>query len=574
MPDLAGAGPALVAAVGLGLAAPAALGQSDPLGEPFPAEFDLSSLRGASTGGGTLGFIYRGSKPRASAGRSIGGAHDWDGDGADELLLSEPNWEAEVLYRVGIGLVLYGRTGADWPVVSTYLGLDTWQVNRAISQQGWTGRNVAGVGDLNADGVEDVCIDRYNGLFEVLYGDPTRPVGYDRLPLAEGRGTRFYPEEATYSVAAAGDVNGDGVDDAIFGGAMGQYEGVGYVVYGRAGSGPPALDGRNLDGTNGFAISCNAYDNCGAGVAGVGDINGDGFDDFATGAPRGATYFDPARRGAVYVVFGRDGAIDPFPASLQFGDTTSVLGMVLHGQGIASAGRDLDAAGDVNGDGIADMVIASPDQEDASSRAFVVFGRADGAFPVEMNLSSLDGTDGFQMRASVGGFAAAVAGLGDVNSDGIDDIAIGGKGYDPDGSMADDNQAFVVFGRADGQFPFMMDLSTLDGTDGFRLDGRSVGGDVGWEVAGPGDVNGDGVNDIAVGAPGYAGGRGAVFVIFGRHPDNCPADLDADGELTIFDFLTFGNLFDLMDPRADFDGDGDFTVFDFLAFQNAFDAGC
>ncbi|MEQ8844751.1 MAG: right-handed parallel beta-helix repeat-containing protein [Phycisphaerales bacterium] len=54
----------------------------------------------------------------------------------------------------------------------------------------------------------------------------------------------------------------------------------------------------------------------------------------------------------------------------------------------------------------------------------------------------------------------------------------------------------------------------------------------------------------------------------------CRADLDGDGALTIFDFLAFGNLFDLMDPAADFDGDGQFTMFDFLAFQNAFDAGC
>ena len=52
------------------------------------------------------------------------------------------------------------------------------------------------------------------------------------------------------------------------------------------------------------------------------------------------------------------------------------------------------------------------------------------------------------------------------------------------------------------------------------------------------------------------------------------ADLDADGALTIFDFLEFQNLFDAGDPLADFDGDGEFTIFDFLAFQNAFDAGC
>jgi len=56
--------------------------------------------------------------------------------------------------------------------------------------------------------------------------------------------------------------------------------------------------------------------------------------------------------------------------------------------------------------------------------------------------------------------------------------------------------------------------------------------------------------------------------------DDCPADLDGDGELTLFDFLAFQNLFDAMDPRADFDGDGAFTLFDFLAFQNEFDAGC
>jgi hypothetical protein len=55
---------------------------------------------------------------------------------------------------------------------------------------------------------------------------------------------------------------------------------------------------------------------------------------------------------------------------------------------------------------------------------------------------------------------------------------------------------------------------------------------------------------------------------------SCPADFDADGQLTIFDFLAFQTAFDARDPRADFDGDGAFTIFDFLAFQNAFDAGC
>ncbi|MFI4916806.1 MAG: GC-type dockerin domain-anchored protein [Phycisphaerales bacterium JB060] len=55
---------------------------------------------------------------------------------------------------------------------------------------------------------------------------------------------------------------------------------------------------------------------------------------------------------------------------------------------------------------------------------------------------------------------------------------------------------------------------------------------------------------------------------------DCPPDLDADGALTIYDFLMFANLFDAGDMQADFDGDGELTIFDFLAFQDAFDAGC
>ncbi|UYV11299.1 MAG: hypothetical protein NCW75_08275 [Phycisphaera sp.] len=72
------------------------------------------------------------------------------------------------------------------------------------------------------------------------------------------------------------------------------------------------------------------------------------------------------------------------------------------------------------------------------------------------------------------------------------------------------------------------------------------------------------------------GGTGATvgIVIEGNPDTGCRADLDGDGELTIFDFLAYQNLFDAGDPVADFDGDGDLTIFDFLAFQNEFDAGC
>ena len=73
---------------------------------------------------------------------------------------------------------------------------------------------------------------------------------------------------------------------------------------------------------------------------------------------------------------------------------------------------------------------------------------------------------------------------------------------------------------------------------------------------------------------GFVGECNWVIVAEGQRIESCAADLDGDGELTLFDFLEFQNLFATGDPIADFDGDGSLTLFDFLAFQNAFDAGC
>ena len=127
-------------------------------------------------------------------------------------------------------------------------------------------------------------------------------------------------------------------------------------------------------------------------------------------------------------------------------------------------------------------------------------------------------------------------------------------------------------------FPAVLQLVGLDGTTGFRLDGISAGDYSGESVASAGDVNGDGVDDLIIGAiygdPGGRRNAGETYVVFGRDLAKCPADLDGNGDLTLLDFLAFRNLFDAGDPLADFDGDGRLTLFDFLAFQNAFDDGC
>ena len=145
------------------------------------------------------------------------------------------------------------------------------------------------------------------------------------------------------------------------------------------------------------------------------------------------------------------------------------------------SGRAVSSAGDVNGDGIADLLIGASvaDPNGAYSGAsYVVFGRntaQTGPFPASLNLSALDGTNGFRLNGRRGfdRSGSAVSSAGDVNGDGLADLLIGAYGADPNGSYS--GASYVVFGRDTAQagpFPASLDLSALDGTNGFRLDGR------------------------------------------------------------------------------------------------------
>jgi len=323
-------------------------------------------------------------------------------------------------------------------------------------------------------------------------------------------------------------------------------------------------------------------------VASAGDVNGDGIDDLIVGAYR-ADLGDRPSAGESYVVFGRDAAAGGFPAALQLEDLDGSTGFRLDGvDALDQSGRSVASAGDVNGDGIDDLIVgaryADPGSRGQAGETYVVFGReaATGGFPAAIQLEGLDGSTGFRLEG-VDAFdqsGRSVAPAGDVNGDGIDDMIIGARSADP-GGRDRAGESYVVFGReaTGGGFPAAIRLADLDGIDGFRLEGVDAGDYSGSRVASAGDVNGDGVDDLIIGAfyadPGGRDRAGESYVVFGRdHSGACAPDLDLDGQLTIFDFLTFQNLFDAGDPLADFDGDGELTLFDFLAFQNAFDAGC
>ncbi len=396
-----------------------------------------------------------------------------------------------------------------------------------------SGFSVAAAGDVNSDGLDDLIVGALradpngyaSGRSYVVFGKTGGFASPLQLSSLDGtNGFKLDGEAAVdysgASVAAAGDVNGDGLDDLIVGapGAdpNGSSSGRSYVVFGKAGGFASPLQLSSLDGTDGFKLDGEAAgDFSGISVAAAGDVNGDGLDDLIVGAQ----YADPngERSGRSYVVFGKTGG---FASPLQLSSLDGTNGFKLDSEAAGDfSGRSVAAAGDLNGDGLDDMIVgafrADPNVSD-SGRSYVVFGKI-GVFASPLPLSSLDGTNGFKLDGEAAGdFSGfSVAAAGDLNGDGLDDLIVGARGADPNGSAS--GRSYVVFGR-NSSFTSPLPLSDLDGTNGFKLDGEAAYDRSGRSVAATGDVNGDGLDDLIVGAY-YAdpnGDRsGRSYVVFG-----------------------------------------------------------
>uniref|UniRef100_A0A0G4FDL3 EGF-like domain-containing protein n=1 Tax=Chromera velia CCMP2878 TaxID=1169474 RepID=A0A0G4FDL3_9ALVE len=277
----------------------------------------------------------------------------------------------------------------------------------------------------------------------------------------------------------------------------------------------------SLDGTDGFIASGKAVTHkFGHAVAFLGDVNGDSIDDFVCGA-----YLEGSKdQGEAAIFFGKSSwtstvqstSLDGTNGFIVSGRTKSDTDRTVH------TGRAVAGPGDVNGDGINDIIIASPDADpnDVIDRgqAHVIFGK-NTAFSANINVgvtSDLDGSNGFNIYSTTGGdfLGWSVSGAGDMNSDGIKDILVGIKG-----ASSEAGAAVVLFGKNTG---FSQDIvyTSVDGTDGFVITGENAGDKLGWSVASLGDVNGDSIDDIIVGAVTAASGGiltdgGRAYVIFG-----------------------------------------------------------
>ncbi|CAC9562552.1 hypothetical protein formerly called flagellar hook-length control protein FliK [uncultured Gammaproteobacteria bacterium] len=361
-------------------------------------------------------------------------------------------------------------------------------------------------------------------------------------------------------VSNAGDVNGDGLDDLIVGARRADLNnnqldsGKSYVIFGKIDSTTINLSAI-ASGTGGFVIiGEDALDKSGDSVSNAGDVNGDGLDDLIVGAYT-ATPDSKSQAGKSYVIFGKKDSTAIELSAIASGTG----GFVINGENADDwSGYPVSTAGDVNGDGLDDLIVGSTEAESRTGKSYVIFGKTDGTV---INLSAI-GTGGFVINGENTGdqSSISVSNAGDVNGDGLDDLIVGAFHADVSGK-SDAGKSYVIFGKKDST---AIDLSAIaSGTGGFVINGENVNDISGFSTSSAGDINGDGLDDLIVGAyqadPNGKSNAGKSYVVFGK-TDSTAINLSAIASGTGGFVINGENVDDIsgnsVSTAGDVNGDG------------------
>ncbi len=478
----------------------------------FPAIIELSSLNGSN------GFKISGNRAHLVSGASVS-VGDINGDGDPDILIASSGFTWDTASQTQpASYVVYG-SASGFPAnfsLGDLNGANGFKITDApdFKALDYPGFRITS-GDINGDGYDDVIVSSgFNEAF-VVFGRPHFGPQLN-LPLLNGA-NGFKITGDSGGAVATGDLNGDGYADvAVVGNALS-------VVFGRP-SGFTANSAFLPTGSSFTGVGAISSD-----VA-IGDFNGDGYADVLTSSSFGTD----SDFGDAFVIYGKPSGL----GDLNLNSLNGSNGFQIHGstQG-EGLGSRVANVGDVNGDGIDDFMVATISGP-AGPVEYVIFGSRSG-FPANFDRTTLNGSYGFRVT---GASAWSIAGAGDVNGDGYDDLIIGDPSAHPNGQGS--GESYVIFGKASG-FGATLDVTSLNGSNGFKIKGAAAGDESGYSVSSAGDLNGDGLADLIVGAPLASPDglhSGATYVVYGELPTAAVTRVGTDASQN----LVGGNLDDVL----------------------------
>jgi hypothetical protein len=414
-------------------------------------------------------WVAEGNLNNAHFGTSVSSAGDVNGDGYDDVIVGAPDYSNDQTYEGRAFLYLGSASGPS--------ELPSWAAEGDQDMAGF-GYSVSSAGDVNNDGYDDVIIgapDYSNG--QVLEGRAYLYLGsssgLSASPSWTAEGNRDCAQFGC-SVSSAGNVNGDLYDDVVIGAH--DYSG------GGAGAGCAFLFLGSVSGLTSpswIALGDQTGEDLGRSVSSAGDVNGDGYDDVIVGAP--GYLIDQGAEGRAFVYLGSVTGLSASPSWTADGN------MVL-----AFFGFSVSSAGDVNNDGFDDVVVGATYYSNGQTYEGCAF----------LYLGSILGLSGSPSWAVEGNmdfayFGTSVSSAGDVNGDGYDDVIVGAPDYS--NGQTYEGRVFLYFGSSSG----------LSASPSWVAESDQAYGGMGLSVSSAGDVNGDGCDDVIIGAPGYTNGEGA-----------------------------------------------------------------